>query len=304
MAYRLKTSSSEHQTNVASFLQSYTEGGTDLTLLPEEGLPVATHSLALSFHSPYLRNILSSLSSSSFSLSVPASSSSLSHLLELLTTGQVISQSRQELEKVQEVAKVLGISLGDCQLGTRKQGVEQEKRRKKEVKQEEKPKQKEKIEEREPIEWGKIKVESFLDMKMEDSLDKEKFGCIECNKQFKRNDHLKRHKLKHTTEGEPSIRYPCTYCDKTFSLAFKLAIHIKDKHPALTKIPSNFELDTLDLEKSYAGVNCPETFKSSKQRYKHNSSLHSGVTIPCDECEKQFSRKDKLFSHKKNKHSK
>ena len=33
MAHRLKTSSSEHQTNVVSFLQSYGEGATDLTLL-------------------------------------------------------------------------------------------------------------------------------------------------------------------------------------------------------------------------------------------------------------------------------
>ena len=133
MAYRLQISSSSHQSNVSSFLQSYREQGPDLTLLPEEGLPVTTHSLALSFHSPSLGNILSSLpSSSTLSLSVPASSSSLSHLLELLTTGQVISQSRQELEKVQEVAKVLGISLGDCQVGSKRQGVQQEKRGKQE----------------------------------------------------------------------------------------------------------------------------------------------------------------------------
>ena len=294
MAYRLQISSSEHQTNVSSFLQSYREGATDLTLLPEEGLPVATHSLALSFHSPYLRNILSSLPSSSFSLSVPSSSSSLSHLLELLTTGQVVSQSRQEVEQVQEVAKVLGISLEDCQVGTRRQGVEQEKGGNKVVKQEEK--QDEEITERKPTEWGKIKVE------MEDSQKKDKFACTECNKQFKRNDHLKRHKLKHTTDGEHRIRFPCTDCDRTFSLAFKLAIHIKDSHQVLNEAPSNFDDDALDSEKLYTCANCPKTFRNNKQRYKHTSSIHSGVTIKCEECDKQFSRKDKLTSHKKNKH--
>ena len=202
--------------------------------------------------------------------------------------------------------------------------MEQEKRRKKEVKQEEKPKQKEKIEEREPIEWGKIKVESFLDMKMEDSLDKEKFACTECNKQFKRNDHLKRHKLKHTTDGEHRIRFPCTDCDRTFSLAFKLKIHIKDNHQVLNEVPSNLdggalgseELyhkvlnevpsniddDAINSEELFTCVHCSKTFKNKKQRYKHTSSIHSAVEIKCDECDKQFSRKDKLNRHKKNIH--
>ena len=261
MAYRLQISASEHQTNVSSFLQSYREGATDLTLLPEEGLPVATHSLALSFHSSYLRNILSSLPSSSFSLSVPSSSSSLSHLLELLTTGQVVSQSRQELEQVQEVAKVLGISLGDCQFGTRRQGVKQEKGRIYLVKQEER--QDEEIAGRELIEWGKIKMD------MEESQKKYKFACAECNKKFKRKDHLNRHKVKHTTDGEHRIRFPCTDCDRTFSLAFKLAIHIKDNHQVLDEVASNFVGEALDSEEVYACVHCPKTFKSKKQRYKH-----------------------------------
>ena len=57
---------------------------------------------------------------------------------------------------MQDVAKVLDISLGDCKVGIRRKEVEQEKRRKKEVKQEEK--QEEEIKERELIEWGNIKV--------------------------------------------------------------------------------------------------------------------------------------------------
>ena len=236
---------------------------------------------------------------------------------------------------------MLGISLGDCQVGSKRQGVQQEKRGKQEKGGKQKVKQEENREEdnkeMNPIERGNIKVE------MDIGQMKENFTCHECGKQYTRKDHLKRHKIQHTTDSDvlscsqcfeivestdklnehvmkehgatsiltksensptTKIRFPCNDCDRTFSLAFKLAIHIKDNHPALTEIPSNFQHDTLDLEKSYACVNCPETFQSSKQRYKHNSSLHSGVTIPCDECEKQFSRKDKLSTHKKNKHSK
>ena len=190
---------------------------------------------------------------------------------------------------MKEVAKVLGISLGDCQVGTRRQEAKQEKRGTKVIKQEEKQKQ-------EIEEWGKIKVE------MVDSRKIEKFGCTECYKQFKRNDHLKRHQLKHTTEGEPKIRFPCTYCDKTFSLTFKLAIHIKDNHQVPNEVSSNFGDDALDSEKSFACVRCPKTFENDQQRYKHNSRQHSGVTNKCDECVKQFSRTDKLYTHKKNMH--
>ena len=129
MSYRLQMSLEEHQTTVVSFLQSYRDQDTDLTLLPEDGgLPVTTSSLSLAFHSPFLRNVFSSLlPSSPLSLSVPAHSSSLTNLLELLATGKVVSQSRQEVEQVQEVAKVLGFTLGECQVGSRGQGVKQEK---------------------------------------------------------------------------------------------------------------------------------------------------------------------------------
>ena len=309
MAYRLQISSSEHQENVSSFLESCRELDPDLTLLPEEGLPVTTHSLALSLYSPSLRNTLCSLPPSTLlSLSVPASSSSLSQLLQLLTTGKVVSQTRQELEQVQEVAKVLGISLGDCQVGARRQGVIQEKEGKKEIKQEE-------PQEAEIQEKYSIKVE------MEDEPRKATenepgtaLSCSLCYEIIESTEKLDEHMLREhgtasvlTKSQKPpttKIRFSCNECNKTFSHKFKLAIHTKDNHQALTEretlylAASNFDHNALDLEKSYSCINCSKKFTTIKQRYNHTSTVHSGVMLSCDECDKQFSRKDKLNTHK------
>ena len=285
------------------------------------------------------------------------------------------------VEQVQEVANVLGVSLGECQVDTRRQGVEQERSRKEEQKQNY---------DRQPIEWGKVKVEiessktreqflcnecnkqfkrndhlkrhkvnhtidaeprirypctecekifslafeldvhindthlpsaeicstseddtleikewdpiewGKLKVEIENSKNKENFACNACNSQFKRNDHLKRHMLIHTTEAERRNKFPCTECDKTFSLAFNLANHIQYMHQTNTQISSNFKYDFVDAKELelYTCANCPKTFKNHKQRNKHNLDIHSEVTFKCDKCDKQFSRKSYIYTHK------
>ena len=97
-----------------SILENLRQQDQDLGLIPENGLPVTSHSLNLSLHSPYLKTLLASLPlCSPQSLSIPAPSSTLTNLLELLNKGQVGGDSR-DLEQVQELAKELGIILGDC----------------------------------------------------------------------------------------------------------------------------------------------------------------------------------------------
>ena len=59
-----------------------------------------------------------------------------------------MTQDRQELEQVQEVAKVLGIALGDCQVGSRRQQVKEEK----EVTEEHNLDEDEQLGERDPVE--------------------------------------------------------------------------------------------------------------------------------------------------------
>merc|ERR1719319_123917 len=98
MAYRLELQEVDHRHLVATLLHH----------LSEE-LP------------PALTPLLATLDRrDGFILSVPASSSTLALLLQLLATGLAIRADRGELVEVQEAAVVLGIRLGSCQVGTRR----------------------------------------------------------------------------------------------------------------------------------------------------------------------------------------
>ena len=397
MAYRLQLAAGDHRATLDSFFQSCREQAPDLNLVPEDGLPVTTNSLTLSLYSPSLRRLLSSMPPSSpLSLSVPASSSSLSHLLHLLSKGLVRSQGRQELEQVQEVAKVLGITLGDCQVIFRKKGICQEQEKEQLIKEQD--------------------IEPHLDWKIKEEVaeNSEELSCNPCGKQFKHIGHLKRHKLHHTKESlksvdynnpfkcsqcsdrfdtkkrltkhilkehgtcnecgkrykfkgnlirhklthyndltppiesvetfscsqcsdifinskklekhvlkdhgkisivakcedasESGIRFKCTDCDKTFAKEHKLLKHIQNYHQTLdknqrkTNNSGNLTDKPLNTEQLYHCNNCDKSFRNKKQLCKHRFSIHSGVTIICPDCNKEFSRRDKLNAHRRNKH--
>merc|ERR1719239_736785 len=126
MTYRLELNQADHKQLLSDFLQRWTEEHSpDLTLVPSEGPNLTAHSLPLSLHSPTLRSTLASVDlKEGVSISVPATSSSLTMLLNLLSTGFVIGGSRNEVAEVQEAAKALGLILGDCQVGTKRTSTE------------------------------------------------------------------------------------------------------------------------------------------------------------------------------------
>ena len=274
-----------------------------------------------------------------------------------------MGQNRQELEKVQEVAKVLGITLGSCKVGSRRHRVEKKKLVEEEAKVDEEMEEDEQVDE---VDEEKGHVEQYDQLKEQDKKEEQtikvevtesrgthEYSCTECGKQFKHQGHFKRHKLSHTnncnTSIQPSealicshcsdtfrnskklakhllkehddkkllsnsednvksgIRLPCTECDKTFSRADKLSKHNKDKHQEqdiirkdITESENSIKADS---EKLYQCKNCEKSFRNDKQRYKHNSSIHSGIAIICADCDKNFSRRDKLNVHRRKKHS-
>ena len=215
---------------------------------------------------------------------------------------------------MKELAKVLGIFLGDCQVGSRRQVVRQEKE--------------EHVEEQI---GGTIKEEVV------DAI-KEVHSCTGCDKDFKRKSHLTRHKLRHKEKSVwtqfsgdifkchqcpqrfNSNKYlakhmlkvhgtvktnPCDYCERSFTRMDFLSKHLENVHNEQNGVMNETSSNIVkgkDNNRPYKCDNCNSTFKSNNHRRRHNATIHSSIIISCDDCLKQFSRRDKLNAHRKKKH--
>jgi len=333
MTYRLELNQADHKQLLSDFLQKWTEERSpDLMLVPIEGPTLSAHSLPLSLHSPTLRSILASVNlKESLSISVAATSTSLTMLLQFLSSGFVIGRSREEVAEVQEAAKALGLILGDCQVGTKRSSMES-------------------------MAVLETKQEMSDEFSMEGTKIKEisaAFTCKECGKQYKfvkaLQNHVKKHKLGtvavgqfecpqcglelgtgallaehrisvHGTKQEVAefdnsaesldigvaMRLPCTYCDKTFSRKDKVNSHVRKVHCDRDTLDesSGPQSDTVDelIEKIHTCDACPKAYKNSSHLLRHKLGAHSNVIMSCDHCGKHFSRRDKLNAHMKNIH--
>ena len=90
---------------------------TSLPALPYPQVNQLLRPFLLQKNVTHIRSVLSSVDlKEGLSVSVTATSSSLTMLLHLLSTGFVVGRSREEVAEVQEAAKALGLILGDCQV--------------------------------------------------------------------------------------------------------------------------------------------------------------------------------------------
>ena len=327
MAYRLEVEQEEHRVLVTSFLRQLSSSSPDLTLLPTEGPAVSTMALPLSLHSPTLATLLTSLASrEGLVLSVPATSSSLTLLLRLLSTGLVVAATREELEEVQEAAAVLGIDLRRCRMGSKASGEEE-------------------VYTMEEVDLSAL-ASLPVQVVEEGATASTELSCKKCRKDFKRRDLLKRHMLSHN-----SISFACCHCSEEFSDNGNLAKHMVGTHGLKTEIPTSEDTYHLGVkfgcdqctkifsrkdklsahlmkwhkkveeeddalhcngpevedseeseEKPFGCSDCPKSFKHATHLGRHKASVHSRVAIICDECGKQFSRRDKLNMHIKTLH--
>merc|ERR1712204_116346 len=108
MTFHLSHPTVEHHQLLSSTLAAWSRGDQDLYLISTEGHRVYTSSRLLILSSPSLSPLLSS--STAPGISLPCSSSSLSSLLSLLTTGSVTA-TKQVLEEVVKAANMLGVNL-------------------------------------------------------------------------------------------------------------------------------------------------------------------------------------------------
>ena len=212
---------------------------------------------------------------------------------------------------MQEVAKVLGFTLGECQVGTRGQGVKQEKteeqggpkykseKKKRKTKQEEKKNHdKEEEHDEEEMKDGEEMQDEQVDLEMvkvEKSAGTVVFSCEECGKQYEYEGQLKRHKISHksglanlsTTEGEV---FTCSLCAEKFKSSKTLGKHLLRTHG-----------------EGFTCSQCSEQFETSVGLAKHLSKTHgiedlAKPKLLCTDCDKTFSLAWKLTKHKQEKH--
>ena len=135
----------------------------------------------------------------------------------------------------------------------------------------------------------------------------EKHECDQCGKLFNYKRHLERHQAKHA-----GLKMPCSFCEKHFYRKDKIKEHLrivhivsKEESMLLTSelpessiepnIPMIFKAE--DVQRNFACLECPKMFTNSKHLSRHKNSVHSGVILSCQYCQKTFSRNDKLNVH-------
>lgn len=110
--------------------------------------------------------------------------------------------------------------------------------------------------------------------------DERPFACKQCDKSFRRADHLKKHEVQHL-KIKP---HKCEQCEKTFSRIEHLRCHISSRH---TNIATAFEC-----------IECKLVCETTKLLKLHQKS-HFKHEIVCKICNIQFSAKSELTEHSK-----
>jgi len=115
MSYKVELSREEHTQILSGTLQNWSNQEHDVQLLSMEGYRIVSHRKILSFYSSQLRKIFNepeiAFSSQIPTLSLPASSSCISSLVNLLVTGK---SEKSSLQEVRQLATALGINLKNC----------------------------------------------------------------------------------------------------------------------------------------------------------------------------------------------
>ena len=140
------------------------------------------------------------------------------------------------------------------------------------------------------------------------------FACSHCSEEFSDNGNLAKHMVgahglnteipKTEDTYHLGVRYGCDQCTKVFSRKDKLHSHFLKWHKNVEEESNGPEVNDSKAseEKPFGCSDCPKSFKHSTHLGRHKASTHSGVSITCDECGKQFSRRDKLNVHIKTFH--
>ena len=118
-----------------------------------------------------------------------------------------------------------------------------------------------------------------------------KFECQQCDKAYKRKNHLKEH-IQSFHEG---VKYLCHQCDQEFTDQSSLRRHIQSVHKGVT-----YACDHCDYQATQQS-NLTKHFQSVHTMYVHEVDGNS-FKFECQQCEKVYKRKDHLRKHIKSAH--
>jgi len=325
MAYKLEHVPVDHMVVLVETLQKWSNSQPDVYIISEEGHKVYTHKLLVGFYSSTLSSVLrSSMGGSDIpGISVPAPSTSIVNLLKVLATGIAIANNKADLVAVSKTAEALGIIMENWQIGVKNKGVNLSK------KAPEPPGKDELIEtsqdkKHECADCGKTFGSKYHLNRHATTHSGASYPCDSCGSIFKRKEGLRVHMSKvhdgSLIEEEASItvkvendegvndsrrafeRESLEEANEEYS-SYKDSVNYDAEGSLLEE--SEMELgDNLDSDgNSKYGCNlCEKRFKNSTHLKRHEV-VHSGIKFSCTECPSTFSRKDKLTSHIRKKHS-
>merc|ERR1712129_447981 len=330
MTYIVKATTYSHPAQVKLYLDYLTDKDPDIFLISQDGEQVPTHRILLRLFSTVFTDLITQSEPVSH-MSVPASGSVLKHLLNAITTGVAVTTDKEELNRVAEVAKELGLSFIDWQVGLA---------RKKTKKTETMKRESESLngftfetgndEQKHKRDLVKLEVTPDINVKeiaTETDDGQLIFGCDVCEKKYPSKRNLRRHKrLLHGVASNVKIedRFKCNLCDKTFTTKKYGRRHIRDIHEVGVKKES--KAACLECKKVH-GLNpkddkhhectlCNNKVYGMKNYQQHRNARHGLKARPvavkepydekdpnhCHECKEAYESKTDLIVHQDTKH--
>jgi len=237
MAYKLEHIPSDHMAVLVEMMHKLGKSQPDMYIISEEGRKIFTHKMLVGFYSPILGSILSTeYNQDMHGISLPASSNSIVNLLKVMLTGIAISNNKDDLLAVSEVAEAINAKIDNWQVGVKKCGKV-------------KDMQNGDGASKKSLEENVTKTT----VKQQDVGFKEKgFFCLYCGKRFRRKDRLKSHYKTHS-----GVIYPCEICESSFKRRQGLKLHMSKVHDTVltdekdnqasvkVKVENNSEIDTV-----------------------------------------------------------
>ena len=213
---------------------------------------------------------------------------------------------------MKEVAEVLDITLGDCEVTFRRKGDEQEKEL--------------------LVEEHESELQVDWKIKEEVTENSDERSCNYCGKEFKHIGHLTQHKLCHTMKAVKSAdivhTFKCRQCSNAFETKKKLAKHILKEHGTCNEFGKNYKLkgnlnrhklshynewtpqQPIESVDTFSCSQCSIMLESSNKLAKHVLKEHgtvfvatkTGIRFACKDCDKTFGKEQKLLNHIQNHH--